>query len=79
MANKREGWGFSLPSLSRASEFMQSIRYDAPHGWYAAHRDVSWEWSETSFNSSKMPELRANMMTRQLAIIVQLSDRAVGS
>ena len=81
-ANRRAGWGFTLPSLSHTSEFLQSVRYDAPHGWYAAHKDVSWEWNQTLYASKNenetTPEWRANMMTRQLAIIVQLSDRARG-
>ena len=44
---------------------LQSVRYEAPHGWYAEHVDTRFTWNRLNHTYSE----------RVVAAIVQLSDR----
>ena len=64
-ANEAGGWGYRVEPLPRNLEALQSVRYEAPYGWYAEHVDTRFTWSRLNHTYSG----------RVIAAIVQLSDR----
>ena len=64
-ANEAGGWGYRVEPLPRNLEALQSVRYEAPNGWYAEHVDTRFTWSRLNHTYSE----------RVIAAIVQLSDR----
>ena len=64
-ANSAGSWGYSIAPLPRNVEALQSVRYEAPHGWYAEHVDTRFTWNRLNHTYSE----------RVVAAIVQLSDR----
>ena len=64
-ANEAGGWGYRVEPLPRNLEALQSVRYEAPHGWYAEHVDTRFTWNRLNHTYS----------ARVIAAIVQLSDR----
>ena len=64
-ANEAGGWGYRVEPLPRNLEALQSVRYEAPNGWYAEHIDTRFTWSRLNHTYSE----------RVIAAIVQLSDR----
>ena len=64
-ANEAGGWGYRVEPLPRNLEALQSVRYEAPHGWYAEHIDTRFTWNRLNHTYS----------ARVIAAIVQLSDR----
>ncbi len=64
-ANEAGSWGYRVEPLPRNLEALQSVRYEAPHGWYAEHVDTRFTWSRLNHTYSE----------RVIAAIVQLSDR----
>jgi hypothetical protein len=64
-ANIAGSWGYKIANLDRNVEPLQSVRYEAPYGWYAEHVDTRFTWNHRNDTYN----------FRIIAAIVQLSNR----
>ena len=69
-ANLAGGWRYGIDRLERNFEALQSVRYEAPSGWYAEHIDTRFTWRDTMRR-----QRNDTYSSRVIAVIVQLTDR----